>query len=99
MKNVTKLISIISPAVFAAAAYADIATLAGLAFYADKVVNPDSNDALPVYGADVYLYKRTAEGGWELFYEDPAITDAGGYYVFEDVDVGTGENGLCENSD
>ncbi|MCP4228782.1 MAG: hypothetical protein GY771_01355 [bacterium] len=69
------------------------ADIGGLVYY-----NHDITEGSPVEGADVTLYKRTAQGGWTAFGSSTA-TDGDGYYDFDDVEIGSGINDLCTNSD
>jgi len=69
----------------------------GYAFYFEFPIN-DGDAAKPLDGAAVELYKRTDASGWEKF-GDTVYTNVNGAFVFEDVDIGTGANGLFENAD
>lgn len=75
-------------------AEADTADIGGLVFY---FTNNDY-DYAPVDGATVTLYKRNTQSGWDTF-GSSTTTDEDGYYHFDDVDIGSGINGLCPNSD
>lgn len=74
-------------------AEADTADIGGLVFYHTG----NENDYAQVDGATVTLYKRNTSNGWDTF-GSSTTTDEDGYYHFDDVEIGSGINGLCPNS-
>ena len=78
----------------AAAVTSDIG---GYAFFSEFPINT-GDAAEPLYNTPVELYKRTDASGWEKF-GDTVYTEDDGSFLFDDVDIGTGANGLFENAD
>jgi len=78
----------------AAAVTSDIG---GYAVYSEFPIN-DGHAAKALESTPVELYKRTAANGWEKF-GDTVYTEADGSFLFDDVDIGTGANGLFENAE